>query len=125
MKYLIDAAIGPRDWTHLAWVMTALAVGTLLACAAAIGRDYLYAKVGSHVLNDVRLKMFDQLQRLSADFFVRARESDVLAHFSTDLAAVEGTVSTTLPYGLMASLKLAISLAVLFLFRRFFVQPRN
>jgi hypothetical protein len=30
---------------------------------AAIGRDYLYARVGTSVMNDLRLRMFEHLQQ--------------------------------------------------------------
>jgi len=87
---------------------------TLIASAAAVARDWVYAYVGSGVLNDLRLALFEKLQRLSASFHARTQAGDVLARFTTDLAAVESTVSIVLPWGLMATLTIACSLAVLF-----------
>jgi ATP-binding cassette subfamily B protein len=86
----------------------------LIISAAAIARDWLYAYIGAGVLNDLRLALFEQLQRLSASFHAESETGDVLARFTTDLAAVENTVSTVLPWGVMAALTIAGSLVVLF-----------
>lgn len=113
IKLLVDSAILPRDGARLVLVLGALAAATLLVSGAALARDYLYAQVGSGVLRDLRAALFDRLQELSAAFHSRARAGDVLARFSGDLSAVESTVSTVLPWGAMALLTMACSLAVL------------
>jgi ATP-binding cassette subfamily B protein len=114
IKFLVDEAIVPQDRSLLLWVLSALVAAQLVISGAAIARDWLYAYVGAGVLNDMRLALFEQLQRLSASFHARAQGGDVLARFTTDLAAVESTVSIVLPWGMMATLTIAWSLAVLF-----------
>jgi ATP-binding cassette, subfamily B, bacterial len=115
LKFLIDFAIGPRDSSFLVLVIVLLSVGTALSCLTSVLRDALYAVIGSRVLNDLRLKLFDRLQALSAEFYARSQAADVLARFSTDLSAVESTVSGVLPYGMMALLNITFSLVVLFI----------
>ena len=114
IKFLVDSAIVPRDLSRLVWIIAALGVATLIVSAAAIARDYLYALVGTAVMRDLRIALFHQLQRLSAAFHSRTQAGDVLARFSTDLAAVENTVSTVLPWGLMSVLTIVCSFGVLF-----------
>jgi ATP-binding cassette subfamily B protein len=114
IKFLVDEAIVPQDRRLLFWVLSALVAATLVVSAAAIGRDWLYAYVGAGVLQDLRLALFEQLQRLSASFHAQTQAGDVLARFTTDLAAVESTVSIVLPWGLMATLTIVWSLVVLF-----------
>jgi ATP-binding cassette subfamily B protein len=114
IKLLVDEAIVPQDRALLLFVLSGLVGATLVASATAIARDWLYAYVGAGVLNDLRLKLFEQLQRLSASFHAQTQTGDVLARFTTDLAAVESTVSIVLPWGLMATLTILWSLAVLF-----------
>ncbi len=114
IKVLIDDAIVPQNQELLLLVLGVLLAATLVISAAAIARDYLYAYVGAGVLNDLRLALFQQLQRLSASFHANTQAGDVLARFTTDLSAVENTVSIALPWGLMAAFTMVSSLAVLF-----------
>jgi ATP-binding cassette subfamily B protein len=114
IKFLVDEAIVPQDRHLLLLLLSALGGATLIVSAAAIARDWLYAYVGAGVLNDLRLALFEQLQRLSASFHADSQAGDVLARFTTDLGAVESTVSIVLPWGAMATLNIAGSLAVLF-----------
>jgi ATP-binding cassette subfamily B protein len=114
IKFLVDEAIVPQDRRLLFVILAALVAATLIGSATAIARDWYYAYVGAGVLNDLRLLLFEQLQRLSAAFHAQAQAGDVLARFTTDLAAVESTVSIVLPWALMATLTIAWSLGVLF-----------
>src|SRR5262249_34910218 len=110
IKFLVDEAIGPQNRRLLLLILSALVVAEVIISAAAIARDWLYAYVGAGVLNDLRLALFEQVQRLSASFHARSQSGDVLARFTTDLAAVESTVSTVLPWAMMATLTIAGSL---------------
>lgn len=57
-KWLIDAAIVPRNATLLGTMLLGLAGGLVVAAGSALGRDYLYAHLGTSVLNDLRLAVF-------------------------------------------------------------------
>jgi ATP-binding cassette subfamily B protein len=114
IKLLVDDAIVPQNRRLLALILSALVAAQLVVSAAAIARDWFYAYVGAGVMNDIRLALFDQVQRLSAAFHAQSQSGDVLARFTTDLGAVENTVSTVLPWGVMATLTIVWSLAVLF-----------
>lgn len=88
-KYLLDYAIVPRNEKILIAILAGLAGGLVLAAAAYIGCDYLYARFTTGVLNDLRWRMFKHLQRLSMNFFARSQVADITARFSSDLAAVD------------------------------------
>ena len=60
--------------------------GVLVASATAVWRDYLYGRVTSFVVNNLRLQMFKHLQRLSMSYYSGARAGDVITRFSGDLA---------------------------------------
>ncbi len=88
-KYLLDYAIVPRNGKILVVILAALAGGLVLAGVAYIGSDYFYARFTTGVLNDLRWRMFKQLQRLSTNFFARAQAADILSRFSNDLSSLE------------------------------------
>jgi len=112
-KYLIDEAIPERDGRLLWIVLTVMAAAVLMAGAAAIGRDYLYARLGSSVMNDLRLRMFEHLQRLSAGYYGDQKVGDVTARFSTDLAAVRSAVVYAVPETVLGGLGIVVYSGVL------------
>jgi ATP-binding cassette subfamily B protein len=114
LKFVIDYAIVPKNFQAFSWILASLIAAFVVATASAIGRDYLYGWLGAHVLHDLRLQLFQHLQRLSMDFFGQARTGDVLARFSTDISAVENALVIGMPGAFLAVFGIAVSCAVLF-----------
>src|SRR5438046_354577 len=81
LKFLIDNALVPHDGRVLVIVLGVLGGGVLLLAAVQVGYDYLYARVCSGVLADLRLRMFDHLQQLSLGFYARANAGEILSRF--------------------------------------------
>jgi ATP-binding cassette subfamily B protein len=113
-QFLVDRAIIPRDSRLLTLVLAGLAGVFVLAALAGVGKDFLLARVVARVLNDLRLAMFDHLQRLSTGFYARASTGDLVARFSTDLATLEIVLAKSLPTLVYASLQIVISVSLLF-----------
>ena len=103
----------PRDLRLLTVVLASLAGLFAAAALAGIGKDLLLARIVARVLNDVRLAMFEHLQRLSAAFYTRASTGDLVARFSSDLGTLETVLARSLPTLIYAGLQLVISTAVL------------
>jgi ATP-binding cassette subfamily B protein len=115
-KLLIDEAIPERDGRLLWTVLTVMGIAVIAAGAAAIGRDYLYARLGSSVMNDLRLRMYEQLQRLSAGYYTQHQVGDTMARFSTDLGAVRNAVVYAVPETVLGVLGIVFySVVLLFL----------
>ncbi|HEX2676894.1 MAG TPA: ATP-binding cassette domain-containing protein [Polyangiales bacterium] len=110
---LVDHAIAQRDQRLVIYVLATLLAASLLSGVASVTRDYLYARAGAFVLRDLRLRMFDQLQRLSPEFYARTQSGDVLARFSNDLSAVETAVTSVVPWALNGVVGMFTSLVVL------------
>jgi ATP-binding cassette subfamily B protein len=115
LKFLIDGALIDRNRRMLVIILAALSGGVLVASAAGLARDYLYARVGSSALSNLRFVMFNHLQWLSMDFYARTRVGSILSRFSGDLAAVEIALAMALPWGVLPSLEVLLSTALLFL----------
>jgi ATP-binding cassette, subfamily B, bacterial len=112
--YLLDHVLPAKDWTGLIAVIAVLGVGTIAFAAAGIGRDYAVSCLGQRVLDDIRLRMFAHLQRLSAGFYTRTQTADVTARFGTDLASIQEVTFQGLPYGSRAALAFLLNGALLF-----------
>jgi ATP-binding cassette subfamily B protein len=115
LKFLVDDAIIPKDWEAFVLILSVLVVAYVVSVASAVGRDYLYAWLGGHVLHDFRIRMYGHLQRQSMDFFGRMRSGDLLSRFTTDLAAVENVMVIGLPMAFLAAGSILVSSTVLFL----------
>ena len=113
MEFLIDEAIVKRNHELLVILLGSLIAAVVVASVAAIGRDYLYAKLGTSVMRDLRLQMFRHLQRLSANYYAKTRVGDIMARFSTDLVAVQNAVILAVPETIVGSLGILISIALL------------
>ena len=113
-KYLIDKGVVERNGRVLVLTLSALIGGVLIASLAGVGRGYLYAFLGANVLKDIRLKTFEQLQRLSIGFYSRNSTGDIMARFSSDLAAVENAVTWAASSLIMHAMSLVIGSIILF-----------
>ena len=115
-QYVIDEAITKHDEGLLWTVLIGLVAAALLTGMAAIGRDYLYARIGTSVMNDLRQRMFDHLQQLSAGFYSKVQIGDIMARFSTDLLAVQNAVILAIPETILGTLGLLTIATLLFVF---------
>jgi len=113
-KVLIDRAIPERDGAVFAWVILGLVAGALLFALGGLARDYLYAELTGQLLSDIRRRVFDHLQKLSLGFYTRTEMGEILARFSTDLAAVDNAIASA-TWGILPSFDLALTVVLLFL----------
>jgi len=88
-----------RTRVHLLMIL----IGVTLAVAAlrsalAYSRDYLGQYVGGRALIDLRLQLFERLQRLSLTFFESQRVGDLMSRLTTDVGLVQQLVTTDMTY---------------------------
>src|SRR5439155_25014207 len=115
LKLIIDTALATRDGGLLLWILAGLAGGFVVALLANVAADYLTARVGANMLNDLRRTMFSHLQRLSMNFFAHAKTGNVVAHFSSDLADIEKGLTSRLSDALLSLIGLVVNVPLLFL----------
>jgi ATP-binding cassette subfamily B protein len=114
LKFLIDYAINPRNARVMGLILGGLCLGFLLTAASQVIRDYLYAWLGSRILNDIRKEMFAHFQRLSLGFYARSQTGDLLSRFSSDLAAIENAVVLGVPGAMLCVINIIFSTLILF-----------
>jgi ATP-binding cassette subfamily B protein len=114
-KYLVDYAIVPRNEGILIAILLGLAGSLVLASAAGLGLDYLYAKFSTNVLNDLRWQMFAHLQRLSMNFFARSQAADIISRFSNDLSSFDRALGSALDGCALPALDIVLSAVLLFM----------
>jgi len=95
------------------WLGTLLAVVVLAFGARWVG-ERIIAQVGTNILNHLRRRMFEHVQRLSQSYFARTPIGEILARFSSDLAAVERGTTNQLRDGVLDGIELLLNVPVLF-----------
>jgi len=113
-RLLIDRAIVPRDTQLLTILLALLIVGVVIVAAAGLRRDYLYARLCSQILGDLRVDMLDHVHRLSPGDSGDDDDASIAAHFSTDLAAIEHAIVSAVPWALLPALDVILGTVLLF-----------
>ena len=113
-KFIVDRSLIGGDRVFLIYVLVGLAVGAILVPITGLSRDYFYARMQARVLSDIREALFSHLQRLSAGFHARAQRGDLMARFSSDLAAVEQAMNAAIPWGVTPALDVVVTSVLLF-----------
>jgi ATP-binding cassette subfamily B protein len=113
LMVLIDAIVGrniPRVWLA---VMGLIGLIPVYVAGNFLG-EYMAARVGASVSNDLRIAAFWRLQALSVSYHRGRPRGDLLSRFSSDLDAVELAVATEFPFALSCILAIAVGVALLF-----------
>ena len=94
IKRLIDSAIPARD-IGMVDMLVAVAVGLALAeTGLRLVNRWLSALIGQGLILDLRLALFDHIQRMPIGFFTRAQTGAIVSRLTSDVVGAEGTVTT-------------------------------
>lgn len=89
LKFIIDAAIIPKNYSLLILIISLMVVGAILyGCIGLLG-NFLGARLGVVIVNNIRSTIFDHLQNLSMDFFVRRSAADIVKCLISETNTVE------------------------------------
>jgi len=95
-RQILDHAIPDRD-RALVNVLAALIVGSALADAGlALGERYLSSRIGEGVIYDLRVSLFDRVQRMPMSFFTRTQTGALTNRLNNDVMGAQRAVTGTL-----------------------------
>ena len=114
-KFITDDALIPHNFQILFLTLVILLVALLVSTLTQIFSDYLYSRLATKVLNDLRFKMYRHLQGLSIRFYIRIPAGEITSRFTTDLSAVENTVILCLPLTLGQFVFVVFTVGLLFM----------
>src|SRR3984957_13716719 len=95
-KLLIDRALLPRNMHALLWISAVMFVATVLGFGLNILASYRYVTVSAAMLFDMRLALFQHLQKLSPRFYARFRLGDLMSRLNNDVGEVQRVSADTL-----------------------------
>ena len=92
-KMAIDDGIVPRDVEALQFVVAAFMASALVHWGATYLQTYLTGWIGQRVLQDLRVRMFEHLQRLDLDFYARRQAGAIMSRLTNDVQALDQLVT--------------------------------
>jgi len=113
LMVLIDAIVA-HDTARVELAVAGLMALIPIYIAGNFLFEYLAARVGASVSNDLRIAAFWRLQAMSVTYHRGRARGDLLARFSSDLDAVERTVVTEIPFALSCLLSITVGVVLLF-----------
>lgn len=88
-RQVFDQVIGKGDLSRLPALIGILIGIEALTALASFGDQYIRHTVGERFLQDLRVRLYDHLQRLSLAFFDRTSTGELMSRVSNDVNALE------------------------------------
>jgi ATP-binding cassette, subfamily B, bacterial len=95
-KLLIDEALLRKNMQALTTVAALMVVVTVLGFALNIISSYRYVAVSAAVLFDMRLAVYQHLQKLSPRFYTRTKLGEIVSRLNNDISEVQRVAADTL-----------------------------
>jgi ABC-type multidrug transport system fused ATPase/permease subunit len=89
----IDDGIKQQDMNALTVIVIAFVVAAILNWAATYLQTYLINWVGQRALQDLRVELFEHLQKLSIGFYSRNRAGVLISRLTNDIQALDQLVT--------------------------------
>src|SRR6476469_8651866 len=112
-RALLDDAVGSKNET-LVLVLALAAVGVAVANAIlSLAQRWYSAKVGEGLIYDMRVALFDHVQRLPISFFTRVQTGALMSRMNNDVIGAQQAVTNTIGTVVQNAITLGITLAVM------------
>ncbi|MFM7616243.1 MAG: ABC transporter ATP-binding protein [Actinomycetes bacterium] len=112
-RSLLDTAV-PQEDERLVIVLAAAAVALAVANALiSLVQRWYSARVGEGLIYDMRVALFDHVQRMPLAFFTRTQTGSLMSRLNNDVIGAQQAVTGTLGTVISNVITLAITLAVM------------
>ncbi|MBN1304484.1 MAG: ABC transporter ATP-binding protein [Anaerolineales bacterium] len=95
-RYMIDQVIPAENVTRLVWLAVALLLIPALNGAVSVVQRWLNASIGEGVIYDLRIALFNKLQRMSLRFFTHTKIGELMSRLNTDVIGAQNAISNTI-----------------------------
>ncbi|HZR94923.1 MAG TPA: ABC transporter ATP-binding protein [Gaiellaceae bacterium] len=113
-KYALDDAVAGRGGGRLYVVVAVFVAAGLANWAMVYVETYMTGWVGERILADLRMRLFEHLQRLSLGFFERNRAGVIISRLTNDVEAIDQLVTDGVTSLVQNSLTLVGTAIILF-----------
>lgn len=119
-RAVFDDALFPVDGRGvdlrlLAWLVGAMVLITVVTAAISIGQTYLTNRIGHLSMADLRLRLFEHLERMELAFFTSTRTGSIQSRLANDVGGVRSVLTSTASSILSNSVTVLASLVAMVL----------
>lgn len=112
-RALLDTAV-PREDQTMVTVLALAAVALAIASAAlSLLQRWVSARVGEGLIFDLRVALFDHVQRMPVAFFTRTQTGALMSRLNNDVVGAQQAVTSTLGTVVSNVIGLAVTLGVM------------
>jgi len=88
-QQVVDVGLARGDWTFIGWQIALLLLIFALGQVVSAIRGVLLERAGQQLSLDMRLRLYDKLQRQSAGYYTQRRTGDLLARLGSDVENIQ------------------------------------
>jgi ATP-binding cassette subfamily B protein len=114
LKSLLDTAIPQHDRTLVMWIALGAVFLALTSAVLSLAQRYYSSKMGEGLIYDLRVKLFDHVQRMPLAFFTRTQTGALQSRLNSDVVGAQQAVTSTLGTVLQNFIQLIVTLAIMF-----------
>ncbi|HWE53342.1 MAG TPA: ATP-binding cassette domain-containing protein [Bryobacteraceae bacterium] len=114
LRFVIDQAITPHNYTALVEIITGLIFGAVIVSGVGFVRNGLFSVLQGEVILRLRQLMFDHAQRLSLASHAGRAPGEILSRFTSDVTSVETAMGMSIPWGVQPLCEAVTASLILF-----------
>ncbi|MCP4435206.1 MAG: ABC transporter ATP-binding protein [Actinomycetia bacterium] len=95
-KTIIDETLPNGDSNQLAWLSLAVVGAAVVAMVASLLERLWSARIGEGLIYDLRVALFDHVQRMPIQFFTRSQTGALVSRLNNDVIGAQRAVTGTL-----------------------------
>lgn len=96
IREIFDVAIADGDGTYLDRLFVALLGAALGVAALSLVERWLSARIGEGLIYDLRVRLFDHVQRMPLSFFTRSQTGTLVSRLNNDVIGAQRAFTGTL-----------------------------
>ena len=90
-----DGAIGSPDLERLYWLVAGLIAIPLVSALIGVGQTYLTNRIGNSAMADLRVALFEHLEKMELAFFTSTKTGDIQSRLANDVSGVRNVLTST------------------------------
>ncbi|WP_163511523.1 ABC transporter ATP-binding protein [Fodinicola acaciae] len=95
LREILDRALPARDLALVSLFAGGMIAAAVLSGALGVATTRLSNTVGQQVMHDVRVSVYEHLQRLSFAFFTRTRTGEIQSRIANDIGGINNVITNT------------------------------
>lgn len=112
-RSLIDDAVPERDRALVAWLAAGAVVLAFANAILSLLQRWFSARIGEGLIFDLRVALFDHVQRMPLAFFTRAQTGSLQSRLNSDVVGAQQAVTSTLGTVVSNAITLVVTLTIM------------